>query len=215
MVVVRPEAEVIKNGKRFPLIIEWGENRIYLGELQFLGDGSLTFESVFHSDKSVGENIEFGTSTLKENRFRDHATDTSASVGTGFHISLHPPKDDKPGVMHFREHNPGKILFRREIDWFPVAKAFNLVRVFTLPLDMCTDTQKRTAPLAKVDSNYKDSLEMIIDVFPKEVQEHYPYSQSIETWGYCPHYLVRVSVVLAKQRTAALVYWPVNSELKL
>lgn len=56
---------------------------------------------------------------------------------------------------------------------------------------------------------------MIVVVFPKEAQEHYPYSKSIETWGVCPNYLVRVSVVLAKRRTAALVYWPEDNELKL
>ncbi len=213
--IVRPEAEVIKGGKVLPLIIDWGDKRIYIGELQFLGNGSLVFESAFHSDKNVGQNTEFGTSTFKEGKFRDHTSDTKVDVNTGFHVSLHPPADDKSGVMHFREHYPGKVLFQRTIDWFPVTVPFNLLRVFTLPLDMCVSSQKQTAPIARVDPNYKDSLEVIIDIFPKEAQEHYPYPASIETWGTCPDYLVRVSVVLAKQRTAALVYWPVDNELKL
>ena len=193
----------------------WGNKHIYLGEAVFLEDGSLIFESSQHSSKEVGTTIEFGASNFKDNKFINKPTDNVRPTGSGHHISLHPPKEGKVGVMHMREHSPGDILYRREIDWFPVVKPFNLLRIFTLPLDLCPVSRKKPTIITGIDPNYKDSLEVIIDVFPHDTKQHNPIDKSAEVWGFCPNYLVRVSIVLAKQRTAALMYWPEDSKLEL
>lgn len=56
---------------------------------------------------------------------------------------------------------------------------------------------------------------MIGDIFPLDTERHHPIDKSTEIWGICPDYLVRVSITLAKQRTAALMYWPEDERLEL
>lgn len=211
----RPTPDDVRQSKKMPIVIKWGEKRIYLGEAEFLKDGSLIFESSQHSSKEAGATIEFGVSNFKDSGFHNSPADNVKLAGSGHHISLHPPKDNKLGVMHMREHSPGNILYRREIDWFPVTKPFNLLRLFTLPLDVCPISQKVPTVITAVDPNYKDSLEVIIDIFPPDTEQHHPIDKSAEIWGVCPNYLVRVSIALAKQRTAALIYWPEDSKLEL
>lgn len=211
----RPIPDDIRQSKKLPIVIKWGDERIYLGEAEFLKDGSFIFESSLHSSKEVGATVEFGTSNFKDSKFTNSPPDNTRAVGTGFHISLHPPKDDKRGVMHLREHYPGVILYRREIDWFPVTKPFHLLRVFTLPLELCPTSQKRPTVITAIDPNYTDSLEMVVDIFPRNTEEHHPIAGSAEIWGVCPDYLVRVSIALAKQRTPALIYWPADDRIEL
>ncbi len=211
----RPTPDDIRQSKMMPITIKWGEKSIYLGEVEFLKDGSFIFESSLHSSKEAGATIEFGVSNFKDNKLRNSPVDNIKLIGSGHHVSLHPLKDDKPGVMHVREHSPGDILYRREIDWFPVVKPFNLLRLFTLPLDTCPVSQKKPTVITDVDPNYKDSLEMVIDIFPPDTEQHHPINKSAEIWGVCPNYLVRVSIILAKQRTAALMYWPEDNKLEL
>ncbi len=109
--------------------------------------------------------------------------------------------------MHFREHYPGEILYRCEFDWFPVLKPFKLIHMFTMPLDICSATKKKATIEKCISPEYKDSLELIVDIFPTETKQHHPYPDSIEIWGTCPEYRVRISIRPSKQRTAALIYW--------
>jgi hypothetical protein len=211
----RPLPDDVRQSKKLPIVIKWGSKRIYLGEIEFLKDGSLVFESSLHSSKDVGATVEFGTSNFKDGQFSNVAPDTSIPIGTGFHISLHPAVKDKSGAMHFRKHYPGKVLYRREIKWFPVKVPFNLLHVYTLPLDMCPTSLKQPTVITVIDPRYNDSLEMVVDVFPRDTETHRPIVGSAEVWGFCPDYLVRVSLMLAKQRTPALVYWPVDDKLEL
>ena len=206
---------VLRESKKLPIVVGWGNKRIHIGDLEFLKDGSLVIKSTFHNDSSVGPVLEFGTSNYKDGKFYNNDTDRTVEVKKGFHITLHPADDDNVAAMHFREHRPGPILFRREIDWSPVKTSFNLARLYTMPLDTCTNSKKQITVERVVDPNYIDSLEWAIDIFPSDVKTAKPYQDSIEIWGHCPNYRVRVSIMLAKQRTAALVYWPVDSELSL
>lgn len=211
----KAEQTIMRKSKKLPLVVAWGGKQIHIGDLEFLKDGSLVVKSTFHNDSSVGPVLEFGTSNFKDNKFHNRSADKTVPVSKGFHITLHPASGDSVAAMHFREHYPGPILFRREIEWFPVATAFNLVRLFTMPLDVCAASQKKVTVETAIDPNYNDSLEWVVDVFPSDVKTANPYPNCIEIWGFCPDYRVRVSIMLAKQRTAALVYWPEDKELTL
>lgn len=211
----RPTPDDIRQSKKLPIVIKWGSKRIHLGEAEFLKNGSLVFESSLHSNKKVDSTIQFGTSNFKDGKFNNKASDSTFPIGSGFHASLHPRSGGKPAAMHFREHYPGKIIDRREIDWFPVTKPFNLLRLYTLPLDLCPISQKQSTVITGIDTNYNDSLEIVVDIFPRETETHYPKAKSAEIWGVCPNYLVRVSIILAKQRTPALIYWPIDDRLEL
>jgi hypothetical protein len=206
---------VLRKSKKLPLVIAWGRKHIHIGNLELLKNGSLVVESTFHSDSAVGPSVEFGTSKFKDGSFHSHSADRKVPIRQGFHITLHPADGTSKAAMHFREHFPGDILFRREIDWFPVKTAFNVVRLYTMPLDLCAVSEKHVTVETAIDSNYNDSLEWTVDIFPVDVKEARPYHNSIEIWGHCPNYRVRVSIMLAKQRTAALAYWPEDSELTL
>lgn len=201
----------IKNTKGFRLVIKWGDKKIDLGNIEFKTDGSLIFISKFHSDKSIQSTIEFGISRFKDNKFHSHIPEKKFAIDDGFHISLHP----KSQKMHFRRHFPGGIFYHRCMSWFPVIKPFNLLYFYTIPLDLCMDSPKRETFITPVDPEYKDSLLLKVDILPRDTTEHFPYDKSICVMGYCPTYFVRVSLMLAKQRTAALLYWPESSELEL
>lgn len=200
-----------KNTKGFRLVIKWGDKNIDLGNLEFKTDGSLIFISKFHSDKAFDSTIQFGTSRFKDNMFHSHIPEKSVSVTDGFHISLHPKRQK----MHFRRHSPGEILYERDINWFPVQTPFNLLYFYTMPLDLCPQSKKKETFITPVDERYKDSLMLKIDILPRDTKEHFPYDKSIYVIGYCPHYLVRISLMLAKQRTPALIYWPEDNILEL
>lgn len=206
---------VLRESKKLSLVLAWGVKHVHIGDLEFLKDGSLVLKSSFHNDSEVGPTLEFGTSNFKDGKFHNRNADKTVPVKKGFHITLHPAAGTNPAAMHFREHYPGPVLFRREIDWFPVNTAFNLVRLYTMPLDSCSTSQKQATVETAIDPNYADSLEWVVDIFPRYVKTVHPYANSIEVWGICPNYRVRVSIVLAKQRTAALVYWPEDKELRL
>ena len=209
------EQLVLRNSKKLPIVVGWGDKRIHLGELEFLKNGALVFESRLHNDASIGTITEFGKSNFKDNKFHNSDADQIVSLGRGFHVTLHPPEGTKPAAMHYREHYPGDVLFRREIDWFPVKTAFNLLRLYTMPLDMCPSSEKQVTIEKGIDPNYKHSLELVVDVFPRDVKSAHPYPECAEAWGHCPQYRVRLSMMLAKQRTPALIYWPEDSELSL
>lgn len=206
---------VLRESKKLPVVIEWGSKNIHIGDLEFLKDGSFVLKSSCHNDTGVGPTLQFGTSNLKDGKFHNRDADKTVEIKKGFHITLHPIANTKPAAMHFREHYPGPILFRREIEWFPVKTAFNLVRLYTMPLDVCATSQKKATVETAIDPNYSESLEWVVDIFPVDVKTASPYPNCIEVWGHCPDYRVRVSIMLAKQRTAALVYWPEDSELTL
>ncbi len=211
----RPQPDSIRISKLLPVVMEWGKKAIYLGELEFLKDGSLIFESAFHSSKEPGVTIDFGISNFKDGAFKNREPDATKPTGSGVHISLHPSSIGKRGVMHLREHHPGQIMYRRELDWHPVHKPFHLLRSYSPPLDTCALSQKKPTVTTKIDPNYKDSLELRIDIFPRSTEEHLPVEKSAEIWGFCPEYLVRVSIALANQRTPALIYWPDDDLVEL
>jgi len=208
------ETYIHKDSKNFRLVVKWGMENIDLGNIQFSKDGSLVLISKFHSDKNIGSAVECGTTRFKYNKFDSHTPEKSFPVENGFHISLHPGKSGCP-KMHFRRHYPGEVLCERKFNWFPVEKPFNLLYFYTMPLDLCEKSEKKETFITPIDFNYKDSLLLKIDILPRDIKEHFPYNKSIYVLGCCPNYFVRISVLLAKQRTVALLYWPEDEELKL
>jgi hypothetical protein len=209
------QQSVMRESKKLPIVVWWGEKPIHIGEIEFLTDGSLVFDSKLHNESVVNGPVQIGTSSFIDNQFQNHIPDEMINVSTGVHISLHPPTDTQNGVMHFREHAPGPVLSRREIDWYPVHQAFNLIRLFTPPLDQCEASQKRITIERHIDPGYNDSLELIIDIFPRDVKEARPYPNSAEAWGHCPDYRARLTITPANQRTMGLMYWPIDGELSL
>jgi len=149
---------VLRESKKLPLVVAWGDKHVYIGDLEFLKDGSLVLKSTFHNDGNVSPTLEFGTSNFKDGKFHNRTPDTSVSIEKGFHITLHPATDTHSAAMHFREHHPGPVIFRREIDWFPVKTAFNLARLYTMPLDLCATSQKQVTLETAIDPDYMDSL---------------------------------------------------------
>ena len=118
--------------------------------------------------------------------------------------------------MHFREVYPGKILYERKINWFPVLKPFNLLFLYSPPLNACETTLKQSSFFTPVPDNYDNSILLKLDIFPRNTSQHNPIDNSLWIfWGYSPNYLVRVSFILINQKTDPLLYWPNDSELKL
>ena len=118
--------------------------------------------------------------------------------------------------MHFRENYPGKIIDERKINWFPVIKPFNLLYLYSPPLDQCFFSRKQTPFFSPISVDYKNSVQVKVDIFPRDTKTHYPNKNSIWIfWGYCPDYLVRISLNYINKRVPALIYWPLGSELKL
>lgn len=211
----RPQPNYTRQSKKLPIVIKWGDKCIYLGEAEFLKDGSLVFEAELYVGKGAGETIQLGISNFKEGRFFNKPPDTSVQVGSGLHVSLHPTIDDRVGVMHFREHYPGNVLHRREIDWYPVITPFNLLHVFTHPIEMLPTSSKQQTVMTPIDPAYKESLEIVVDIFPRDAETHHPIKGSAEVWGVCPDYLVRISIGLTGERSLGLIYWPMDSNLEL
>src|SRR3989338_11441174 len=129
----------------------------------------------------------------------------------GCHITLHPRKQRFQSIMHFRK-NAGEILETRRINWFPVTSPFNLLRLYSLPLDLCVSDKKQLSFFAPFPDDYTNSVQVKIDIFPRQTVEHFPNQQSVWIyWGYCPNYLVRISFNLLDQKTSALLYCPGDS----
>lgn len=126
--------------------INWNNGWIDFCSVDFKSDGTFIFVSKFHSG-----NIEFGNAKLENNSFQNQEKDNTISIKNGCHISLHPQKQ----IMHFRENYPGKIIDERKINWFPVTKAFNLLYLFSPPLDQCTFSDKPTPFFSPISTTYK------------------------------------------------------------
>lgn len=204
-----------KPSKRMPLVIKWGEQSIYFGLIEFLGDGSLIFKTDSHSSKNANLIVELGASHLANGEFANLPADKLQTIGKGLHISLHPPTQSQPGVMHFRENAPGRVLSQRHLEWFPVTQPFKLLHLFTLPLDMYPSTAKDVTIKNTMDPSYRDSLEIILDIFPRDTKTAHPFLNSFEVWGHCPFYLVRISILQARSRTPEIIYWPDDDRLEL
>jgi|GEM_PF-2375447 len=204
-----------KQGKTLPLVIEWGDRSIYLGVVQFLGDDSFIFKVGSHNSKNADLPVELGSSVMLDGSFINRPPETLQAIGRGLHISLHPPTQSQQGVMHFRENAPGPVLSRRYIEWFPVTTPFRLLHFFTLPLDTYSHSTKTVTIINSIESSYKDSLEIIFDIFPRDTEKAHPYIDSFEIWGTSPSYRVRISIVQSGSRTPEIIYWPVDNKLEL
>lgn len=173
----------------------------------FTEDNSLIFTSKFHVKEGM---LEIGTSRAYKDRIVQHPPSEMFKIKTGSHISLHP----RGQVMHLRENPKGKVLSEKKFDWFPVRKPFHLLNLYSPPLDQCTASQKTTPFFAPAPKGYKDSVLLKVDIFPRNVTEHFPYRESIWMfWGYCPQYLVRVSFILTNQRNDPMLLWPLDDGL--
>ncbi|OGK25271.1 hypothetical protein A3A46_03580 [Candidatus Roizmanbacteria bacterium RIFCSPLOWO2_01_FULL_37_13] len=195
--------------KKAKLGVHWQNKWINFCSVNFTADGSFIFSSKFHNNKKT---IEVGTSRLINQTFINHKREHNHTISNGCHISLHPKKQ----VMHFRENFPGKILYVREFRWFPVNIPFNLLYLYTFPLDICFADKKKCHFFTPIQDHYTSSIQLKVDIFPRNTQKHFPNKNSVWIfWGYCPDYLVRVSFNLISQRVPALIYWPEDRELKL
>jgi len=194
--------------KETRLGVNWRDKWINFCSVNFTKDGSFIFSSKFHN----GGPIEIGSSELAKQTFVNHKKEQSHVVAGKCHISLHPEKQ----VMHFRENFPGKILCKREFTWFPVKVPFNLLYLYSPPLDMCLADNKKCPFFTPIPNNYTNSVQLKVDVFPRNTQEHFPNKNNIWIfWGYCPYYLVRISFNLINQRVQPLIYWPEDKILGL
>jgi len=194
--------------KDIRLGIHWSNSWINCCSLGFSRDNSFYFSSKFHSQG----NLQFGPSILKDDHLFDQKPDQYHSVKSGFHVSLHP----RGKFMHVKDNREKKILYKRKIDWYPVIAPFNLLILYSPPLDVCKLEKDKSDFYTKLPDSYKDSIQIRVDIFPRETKEHRPFIRSIWIfWGICPDYLVRVSMNLIERRTPALLYWPADKDLKL
>jgi len=203
--------EVIKQiGKRkVRFVVSWNTKRINFCTMELMKDGSFIFSSAFHNKDSK---LEYGIAKSLDGQFVKHKCINFQDNPNGVHISLHP-KDQK---MHFRRNSPAGILFERKINWFPVTKPFNLLYLFSPPIDSCSSTNKKSPFNIPVPNKYKESIKVKVDIFPRETKEHNPSRDSIwYFWGICPNYLVRVSFLLYNRRVPALLFWPDSKKLSL
>lgn len=189
-------------------LLSWRSTIIDCCSLNFTSDGSFYFSSSFHTDL----NIEFGVSRKQGNKLVHQEITSNEGNEAGIHFSLHPGGK----VMHVKDNKSNKVLYRRKIDWFPVSKPFNLLRLFTPPMTECKPTKKTSGFIMDVPDKFESSLQLIVDIFPRNTKEHHPYKDSLwDNWGYCPHYLVRTSLLITNQKVPALIYWPDDNKLKL
>lgn len=194
--------------KDIRLGIHWSNVWINCCSLGFSSDNSFYFSSKFHSRG----NLEFGPAILKDNHIFNQRPDQFHSVANGFHVSLHP----KGRCMHVKDNQNKKILFKKQIEWYPVKRPFNLLVLYSPSLDSCTPETDKSDFYTQVPDRYKDSIQIRVDIFPRETKEHHPFIRSIWIfWGRCPDYLVRVSMNLIERRTPALLYWPNDNTLHL
>ncbi|OGW84556.1 MAG: hypothetical protein A3A81_07140 [Omnitrophica bacterium RIFCSPLOWO2_01_FULL_45_10b] len=194
--------------KQVRLGVHWNSLWLNFCSFGFSGDNSFYFSSKFHSKGQ----LQLGQAVLKDNHLFDQEPDQFHSVEKGFHVSLHP----KGKFMHVKDNQAKKILYKREIDWYPVNRPFNLLILYTPPLETCKSEKDKSDFYTQVPDHYKDSIQIRVDIFPRETKEHHPFISSIWIfWGRCPVYLIRVSMNLIKTRTPALLYWPADEDLRL
>lgn len=188
--------------------VHWNNIWINFCSLGFSGDNSFYFSSKFHTQGS----LEFGSAVLRDNHLFNQAPDQFHVIERGLHVSLHP----KGQLIHVRDNQNKKILFSRKMEWFPVKAPFNLLVLYSPPLDICNPEKDKSDFYTQVPNSYKDSIQVRVDIFPKDTKEHHPFISSIWIfWGRCPAYLVRVSMNIIKQRTPVLLFWPNDSNLRL
>jgi len=194
--------------KDIRLGIHWSNVWINCCSLGLSSDNSFYFSSKFHAQGR----LEFGPAILKDKHLFNQKPYQYHLVEHGFHVSLHPEGQ----FMHVRDNQTKKIIYKREIDWYPVKHPFNLLIQYSPPLDTCKPEEDKSNFYTQVPEYYKDSIQIRVDIFPRETKEHHPFINSIWIfWGICPAYLVRVSINLVERRTPALLYWPADKVLKL
>lgn len=198
-------------GKTVRFILGWRGERINFGKAIFGEDGSFYFSSAFHNDVESNPVVEWGISRLAGNQFVHEQITSTERNQKGMHFSLHP----RGQVMNVREQSNGRVFFKRQLEWFPVVKPFNLLHVFSLPLKVCKKTTRTSGLIMDIPKEYEKSVELIVDLFPRDTKVHYPYKSIWVNWGICPNYLVRASFNLSNQITPALVFWPENNILEL
>ena len=202
-----PKILAKKDSKSVRILLDWRGKMINFGTLTFVeNDASLYFSSGFHTDPT----LELGVLDTKILPAKLIPTDKKEIVG-GMHISLH----GKGQVMHVRQNQEGEILYSREIEWYPVTKPFNLLNAFSPPLIRCQSTTRTAGLINKIPDHYEKSVQLKIDIFPRDTEDHFPEKAIWENWGYCPDYLVRISIVLPNVNNPAIILWSSSSELKL
>lgn len=199
-----------KDSKKTRLGIHWKGQWINFCTVEFLKDGSFVFSSKFHNS---AQSIDIGSAKQTKEGFVLHTENSNQyTIENGFHITLHP----RGQVMQFRKNFGGPILRKREINWFPVNTPFNLLHLYSPPLDICETESRKPDFIAPFPDEYTNSISMTIDIFPRNTEEHINYTSSIWVfWGWCPNYLVRVSFNKLNERTSALLLWPNDSNLIL
>jgi len=199
-----------KDGKKIRLGVHWRKQWINFCTLKFLKDSSLIFSSKFHNSTPA---IDIGSARQFKKGFALHTQVVDRhGVSNGCHFTLHP----RGQSMHLRKNLGGKILETRKINWFPVTTPFNLLYLYSLPLDICAPDSKEPNFFGPFPDDYTNSVQVAVDIFPRQTKEHSPYQQSVWIyWGYCPDYLVRISFNRLDQKTEALLHWPNDSRLSL
>jgi len=198
--------DVIKkvSKKQVRLGLMWNSSFINFCTIGFTGDNTLIFTSKFHIKDGM---LEIGTSRVHKNKIIGQQPSDMFEIKGGCHISLHP----RGQIMHFRENSNGKVLSEKRFNWFPVKEPFHLLNLYSPPLDECVTSLKAAPFFAPIPKGYKDSVLLKVDIFPRNVTEYFPYLTSIWIfWGYCPEYLVRASFILTNQRSAPILYWPLD-----
>jgi hypothetical protein len=199
------------DSKAANLLVKWRAQLINFGSVRLAEDGSFYFISGFH-DGSYSPTISFGESNLNDGKFHMQKASSSGKAPKDTHFSLHPDGQ----TMLFRQGHKGPVLSERKIDWFPVTKPFNMLRLYSPPLTDCLMTPKNAGLIMPVPDIYDSSLGLVIDIFPRDTTQHNPHAQSVWiNFGYSPHYMVRISLNYTSQRVPALLFWPEDNQLTL
>jgi len=85
----------------------------------------------------------------------------------------------------------------------------------TLPLDAYPASNKKATITTVIDSKYRDSLQLKVDVYPAGMNAAESHDHWIEVWGRWPHYQVRLSITFASRRLGAAIRWPDDDDLHL
>jgi len=101
---------------------------------------------------------------------------------------------------------------RREIDWFPVRKPFNLFQLNIPPINDLKPSKKTFDHAIPLRSDMHGSVIMRADIFPIGVDiPAGPASLIAST----PKYVARLTFLVTDDILSPSIIWPSSSELKL
>lgn len=197
LVIHMPYLERIDK-KSTRILFSWRGELFAFGTIELKSDGSLFFSSAFHSTPEITTG-EFRT---QGNLFIDSKERLSEKINSSTHVSLHPGNQK----IHFKT-NDGLNILETKKNWFPVKKHFRLFNLISLPINLCKSV-KKTGVKIIVPDDYLDSIEMFVDIYPRDTREYVPVVPALMyVEGFCPDYFLVCTFVKSNQRVLPVIYW--------